>query len=41
MGVFGQNLLNDQGFSNPFSVIAGGVRPRPRTFGVDFTTNFD
>jgi outer membrane receptor protein involved in Fe transport len=41
LGVFAQNLLNDQGFANPFSYFAAGVRPRPRTVGVDFGVTFD
>jgi hypothetical protein len=39
-GVFARNLLNDQGFTNPYSLIGNGVRSRPRTLGVDFSTSF-
>lgn len=39
-GVFARNLLNDQGFTNPYSLIGNGVRPRPRTLGVEFNTSF-
>lgn len=37
LGFFAQNLLNEQGFANPFSYIGTGVRPRPRTYGVRFS----
>ncbi len=36
VGFFAQNLTNEQGFANPYNYIYTGVRPRPRTFGVDF-----
>ena len=39
--VFGRNLLNDQGFANPYAILGNGVRSRPRTFGVEFTTAFE
>lgn len=35
--VFGRNLLNDQGFANPYAILGNGVRSRPRTFGVEFS----
>jgi len=41
MGLFGQNLLNNQGFVNTFSEVGIGVRSRPRTFGVEFSATFD
>lgn len=34
-----QNLLNDQGFVNPANFFADGVRPRPRTYGINFSTS--
>ena len=37
VGFLIQNLLNDQGFVNPASFFADGVRPRPRTYGVNFS----
>jgi hypothetical protein len=40
VGVFAHNLLNDQGFANPYAIIGNGVRSRPMTFGVDFTASF-
>ena len=39
LGFFAQNLLNEQGFANPFSYIGTGVRPRPRTYGVRFSVS--
>ncbi len=39
VGFFAQNLLNEQGFANPYNYIATGVRPRPRTFGVNFSVS--
>lgn len=39
VGFFAQNLINDQGFANPLSYIDSGVRPRPRTFGVNFSVS--
>ncbi|MBS0417768.1 MAG: TonB-dependent receptor [Proteobacteria bacterium] len=41
LGVFARNLLNDQGFTNPYSIIGNGVRSRPRTVGVEFTASFE
>jgi outer membrane receptor protein involved in Fe transport len=39
--VFAQNLLNDQGFTNPYAILGNGVRSRPRTIGVGFSTAFE
>ena len=39
VGFFVQNLLNDQGFANPYAYIYSGVRPRPRTYGVNFSVS--
>lgn len=39
--VFARNLLNDQDFTNPYSILGNGVRSRPRTFGVEFSTSFE
>jgi len=41
LGVFAHNLLNDQGFTNPYSIIGNGVRSRPRTIGIQFSTSFE
>lgn len=41
VGFFAQNLLNDQGFTSPYWYIGQGIRSRPRTFGIEFSTNFD
>ena len=41
LGVFAQNLLNDQGFVNPFGFGANGVRSRPRTLGIEFGLTVD
>ena len=38
--LFARNLLNDQDFTNPYSLIGNGVRSRPRTVGVEFSTSF-
>jgi outer membrane receptor protein involved in Fe transport len=40
LGISAQNLLNDQGFVNPNDINHNGVRSRPRTYGVDFSTSF-
>lgn len=37
---FARNLLDDKGFTNPYSLIGNGVRSRPRTFGVEFSAEF-
>jgi iron complex outermembrane recepter protein len=41
LGIFAQNLLNDQGFTNPFGGIGAGVRSRPRTYGLEFGMSFE
>jgi iron complex outermembrane recepter protein len=38
-GIFAQNLLNDQGFADPFGYVGTGVRSRPRTYGIHFSTS--
>lgn len=38
-GVFAHNLLNDRGNVSPEYISDNSVRPRPRTFGVEFTTS--
>jgi outer membrane receptor protein involved in Fe transport len=40
-GVFGSNLLNDQGYLDPASDQLAADKPRPRTFGVDATVHFN
>jgi len=40
-GFFVQNLLNNQTFLNPYSYLDEGLRPRPRTFGIEFGVTFD
>ena len=40
MGVFAQNLLNDRGYIDPFSIQNDAVRSRPRTVGIDFGVKF-
>lgn len=37
---FAHNLLDEQGFTNPFALIANGVRPRPLTVYVGFGVTF-
>ena len=39
VGFFAQNLLGADGFANPYNYIVAGVRPRPRTFGVNFSVS--
>jgi outer membrane receptor protein involved in Fe transport len=41
VGFFAQNLLNETGFANPYNYIYAGVRPRPRTFGVNFSVSLE
>jgi iron complex outermembrane recepter protein len=36
LGVFARNLLNDRGYLTAFWPAGDGIRPRPRTVGVDF-----
>lgn len=38
LGIFAQNLLNDRGDESPEYITDESVRPRPRTFGVEFDT---
>jgi outer membrane receptor protein involved in Fe transport len=40
-GAFAKNLLNDQGFVNPFSLYGTGSRSRPRTYGIEFAAKFE
>jgi len=40
VGFFVQNLLNERGLTDPFSIEAAATRPRPRTFGVKFSARF-
>lgn len=40
LGVFCQNLLNDRGYTDPFSIEDAAARARPRTYGVDFGVTF-
>jgi outer membrane receptor protein involved in Fe transport len=40
-GVFARNLLNDQDFTNPYSILGNGVRSRPRTVGIEFNVAFE
>ena len=40
LGVFVQNLLNNRGFTDPFSIEAAAARLRPRTYGVEFGVTF-
>jgi hypothetical protein len=39
--VFGQNLLNDRGFTGPETYLEYAPRARPRTYGVSFSVGFD
>lgn len=39
-GIFADNLLNDQSFANPYANILDGVRPRPRTVGLEFSVTY-
>jgi iron complex outermembrane receptor protein len=41
LGAFVENLLNDRGFTTPFSNEDNGSRSRPRTFGLSFGVKFD
>jgi iron complex outermembrane recepter protein len=41
LDIFGQNLLNDRDFTNPFSMDDLGARSRPRTYGIGFGVTFD
>lgn len=39
-GVFGQNLLNDRGYLDPYSIETNSARSRPRSYGVDVGVTF-
>lgn len=41
LALFVENLLNDRGYLDPFWDEGAAYRPRPRTFGMDFSVNFD
>jgi outer membrane receptor protein involved in Fe transport len=41
LNLFAQNLLNDRGYTDPFSVEDYASRSRPRSFGVGFSVRFD
>ena len=41
LGLFAQNLLNDRGYIDPFSIEGSASRSRPRTFGIQFGISFD
>jgi iron complex outermembrane recepter protein len=41
LGVFAQNLTSDRGYADPLSIQAMAARPRPRTYGLNFSVNFD
>jgi outer membrane receptor protein involved in Fe transport len=36
IGLFGRNLLDDRGYTDPFSIQATASRSRPRAYGVEF-----
>jgi outer membrane receptor protein involved in Fe transport len=40
IGLFAQNLLNDRGYLGPTWIDGTASRPRPRTFGFDFSASF-
>lgn len=40
LGVFVHNLLNDRGYESPLYSLDDSVRPRPRTYGVEFNVRF-
>jgi iron complex outermembrane recepter protein len=40
-GLVAQNLLNDRGNESPWGIVSESIRPRPRTFGVDFSVRFN
>jgi outer membrane receptor protein involved in Fe transport len=41
LGFFAQNLLNNRGFTDAFSIENAAARARPRTYGVNFHVNID
>jgi len=40
LGVFAHNVLNDRGYESPLYYAGTSMRPRPRTFGVEFSVSF-
>lgn len=40
LSVFGQNLLDDRGFTDPFAIEENASRSRPRTYGIGFGVTF-
>jgi outer membrane receptor protein involved in Fe transport len=41
VGLFAQNLTNNRGFEDPISIQTRSARPRPRTYGLQFSVKFD
>ncbi len=41
LGLFGQNLLDDRGFTSAFWLLQNGGRSRPRSYGIQFGVDFD
>jgi iron complex outermembrane recepter protein len=41
LAIFAQNLLNDRGYLDPNWNQGAAIRPRPRTFGLDFKVDFN
>ena len=40
IGVFGKNLLDEDGYLDPQLELGGAARPRPRTFGLQLSVDF-
>jgi len=40
LGLFGKNLLNEDGYIDPLLTYGGAARPRPMTFGVQLGLDF-
>jgi iron complex outermembrane recepter protein len=40
LGLFAQNLLNDRGYTTPYSLEDNATRSRPRTYGIEFGVTF-
>jgi iron complex outermembrane recepter protein len=40
LGLFAQNLTNDRGYEDAYSVQSFAARPRPRSYGVDFGVSY-
>ena len=40
VGVYGQNLLNDRGYTDPFAIEHTAARVRSRTFGLELSATF-